>query len=460
MDISNLKRALFQELGDDVVSDDSALLNSHDGDWSEAPRHAPELLLQPRCPAQVATALAILNRLCQPVVIQGGLTGLAGGATPQQGEVAMSLSRLNRIEAFDALGGTVTVQAGVTLEQVQEHVEGQGWIFPLDLGARGSCQLGGNAATNAGGNRVLRYGTMRERVLGLEVVLPDGTLLPMLGSVRKDTTGIDLKHLFIGAEGTIGVITRLVLALAPKPKATQTALCACSSFEASARLLVLLKRALPGLSAFELMWEGFVAAAVEMLGMPWPFATRSSVYVLIEVHGQDDVTDRTILETSLAEALEADLVDDVIVAQSIADASRLWTYREAVGELLGRLKPFAAFDLGVPLPQMESLVATLRETLGRTYPGMRHLFFGHLGDGNLHVLSGPCASDEQRQRIERTVYEATAKADGRISAEHGIGVLKLDSLSLSRSAPELELMRRIKNVVDPHAILNRGRVLE
>ena len=235
--MSELQTALVQALGPDSVVSEASVLEAHAGDWSDVKKERPSIVLVPRTPAQVAQTLSVLSQWRQRVVVQGGLTGLAGGATPRQGEVALSLAKLNRIEDFDRTAGTVTTQAGVTLEHLQSHVEAEGWFFPLDIGARGSCHIGGNAATNAGGNRVVRYGTMRDLVLGLEVALPNGTLVTMLNRVTKNATGIDLKQIFIGSEGTLGVITRLVLKLSPQPPSANTALCALDSFEAAVRLL-------------------------------------------------------------------------------------------------------------------------------------------------------------------------------------------------------------------------------
>lgn len=456
---TSLTDALANALGADRISTDPAVADTHAADWSDAPRCAPPLVILPRTPDEVARALAVLSQHRQPVVVQGGLTGLAGAATPQAGEVALSLARLNAIEAFDTIGGTVTVQAGVLLEQLQTHVEAEGWFFPLDLGARGSCQLGGNAATNAGGNRVVRFGTMRERILGLDVALPDGTVLPMLNRVTKNTTGIDLKQLFIGSEGLLGVITRLVLKLEPKPAAAQTALCALGSFDAAARLLKTLRMRLPGLSSFELMWDDFMQAACDVAKLRPAFSTRYPVYVLVETLGEASDDAQRALEAVLGDALEAGTIDDVIVAQSLEQAKQLWAARESVGELLGATRPHAAFDVGVPMEHMEQCVATLRARLEATFPQQRHLFFGHLGDGNLHVLSGPYADAAALLDVEALVYETVRDAGGCISAEHGIGVIKRPFLELTRSEAELDLMRRIKAVLDPEGILNGGRVI-
>jgi FAD/FMN-containing dehydrogenase len=458
--LQQLCDALVSTLGANSVSLDSGVAQAHAGDWSETAKQQPALVVFPKTPAQVAQALAVFSKFGHRVVVQGGLTGLAGGATPRPGEVALSLDRLNQIEDFDRVGGTITVQAGVALEQLQTHVEGDNWFFPLDLGARGSCQVGGNAATNAGGNRVIRYGTMRELVLGVEVALADGRLLTMLNRVTKNTTGIDLKHLFIGSEGTLGVITRLVLKLSPRPLAASTALCAVGSFEAAARLVKELQAQLPTLSAFELMWDDFMRAACEVAGARPPFSEAHPLYVLVETMGASQEAEREQLEQVLGRALEDEIVDDVIVAQSMDDAQGLWQYRETVGEMLARLKPHAAFDVGIPMAEMDRFVTSVRTALEQRFPDSRHLFFGHLGDGNLHVLSGPYEAPGKLHQVEELVYCAVAEAGGCISAEHGIGTVKKEFLHFSRSADELELMRSLKKVFDPAGVLNPGRIFD
>jgi len=451
--------ALTKALGETSVVLDAAVASGHAGDWSEAARCMPDIVVFPRTPQQVAATLQICARFRRHVVVQGGLTGLAGGATPREGEIALSLSRLNTIEEIDTVGGTATVQAGVILEELQRCVEEEGWYFPLDLGARGSCQIGGNAAVNAGGNRVIRFGTMRDMVLGLEVALPDGRLLSMLNRVTKNTTGVDLKHLFIGSEGTLGVITRLVVKLSPRPTNACTALCALPSFEAATRLIRDGQARLPGLSAFEVMWDDFMVAAREIHTLRPAFDAPAPVYALLETLGTDEAGERQQLEAFLADAFDRGLVVDAVVAQSMDDAERLWAYRETVGELLSHLKPHAAFDIGVPMAAMERFVDATRKALTRQFPRQRHLFFGHIGDGNLHVLSGPHDSTDDLHRVEELVYRAVAEVGGSISAEHGIGVVKRDFLHHSRSAAEIALMQEIKNLLDPAGVLNAGRIL-
>ncbi|KGB90070.1 FAD binding domain protein [Burkholderia multivorans] len=451
--------ALECALGDTSVVLDASVASAHAGDWSEATRCTPGIVVFPRTPQQVAATLEICSCFNRRVVVQGGLTGLAGGATPREGEIALSLSKLDAIEEIDAVGGTATVQAGVVLEELQRRVEVEGWYFPLDLGARGSCQIGGNAAVNAGGNRVIRFGTMRDMVLGLEVALADGRLLTMLNRVTKNTTGIDLKHLFIGSEGTLGVITRLVVKLSPRPTSACTALCALPSFDAATQLIRDARAILPRLSAFEVMWDDFMVAACEIHALRPAFGSPSPVYGLLETLGTDEADERQQLEVFLADALDRGLVADAVVAQSMDDAQRLWAYREAIGELLSHLKPHAAFDVGVPMNAMEGFVEATRKALTQRFPRQRHLFFGHIGDGNLHVLSGPHESPDDLHRVEDLVYRAVSDVGGSISAEHGIGVVKRDFLHHSRSADEIALMQEIKKLLDPAGVLNAGRIL-
>jgi FAD/FMN-containing dehydrogenase len=452
--------ALVSAIGHDCVLTGPALEGRHMSDWSDAPAASPRALLLPRTPSQVAAALQICHRDGQPVTVQGGLTGLAGGANPQPGEIALSLARLDAIEDVDPVGGTIVVQAGVTLERLQTVVAESGWMFPLDLGARGSCHVGGNAATNAGGNRVLRHGMMRQSILGLEVALADGTLLTMLDRVIKNNAGFDLKHLFIGTEGSLGIITRLSLKLEPARDASCTVLCGVANFAKSSLLLRQAKSMLPELSAFELMWHGYFEAAAAAIKRPLPFERPFPLYVLIETHGADGETGQAAVERFLARALEEGIVDDAIVAQSVDQAAQLWSYRESVSELLSLLRPCAAFDVSVSMPKMEALVDELRESLSRQHLGKSHLFFGHLGDGNLHLISGPYPDRHELEDVEDLVYRCVGRHRGSVSAEHGIGVVKKAHLHHSRSIEEISLMTRLKQLLDPQHILNPGRVVD
>lgn len=458
MSASALIASLENALGPDSVLTGERIALRQTQDWSEADAVPPLALLLPRSTDDVSAALRICRDHGYAVAIQGGLTGLAGGANPMAGEVALSLSRLDRIEDIDAVAGTAIVQAGVTLEKLQQACDEQGWLFPLDLGARGSCQIGGNAATNAGGSRVLRYGMMRNLVLGLEVVLADGTVLTMLDRVIKNNAGFDLKQLFIGSEGSLGVITRLSLMLAPKPTSQCLVLCGVESFADTLQLLRKAKASVPGLSAFEVMWDNYFDASVQAQGKTSPLAGSYPVYVLVEAVATDDTDPYAAMESFLEGAMEDGLVADAVVAQSGAQYEELWTIREGVSELLATFKPCAAFDVSVAITRMDELVQQLQDKLHQEFPAQKHLFFGHLGDGNLHLVSGPHPDAAQLERAEEIVYSCVGAFGGSISAEHGIGVIKRDFLHHSRSKAEVVLMRQLKEMLDPKGILNPGRV--
>ncbi len=431
-------------------------------DWmSSAPRSFVRALVRPGTTAEVSALLRLCHAHRVPVVPQGGLTGLAGGAQPVPGCVLLSLERMKAIEEIDPAASSITVQAGVTLQQVQEAAQAQDLFFALDLGGRGSCTIGGNLSTNAGGNRVLRYGMARELLLGLEVVLADGTVLTQLNKMLKNNTGYDLKQLFVGSEGTLGVITRAVLRLHPQPRSHCTALCALQDYDAVLRLLTHARQHLGAqLSAFEMMWPDFyerMTAGLVHLSQPLP--PGHGAYVLIEAQGTEAARDQGHFEQVLADALELGMVQDVVVAQSESDAARLWAVRDASGEFRAVFWPHVGFDVSVPTGELGRFVDALKQRLRQRWAEADTVFFGHVGDANVHIGVKVGADEQPEAEIEDLVYGVVRDWQGSVSAEHGIGTLKRAYLPCSRSPAELALMRTLKQAMDPHQILNPGKVL-
>jgi FAD/FMN-containing dehydrogenase len=429
-------------------------------DWSGLTRGIPASLYRPRSVEEVSAILQHCNEQGRPVTIQGGLTGLAGGAVPADGDVAINLERMNAIEHIDELEGVMTVQAGATLLAVQEAAARAGWYFPIDLGARGSCQVGGNAATNAGGDRVVRYGTMRDSVLGVEAVLADGTVLSSLTRLVKNSAGLDLRFLFIGSEGTLGVITRLQLRLQPVPAPAVTAFAAAADTNALARLLRTLKRA-PGvdLIAFEFMSGEFVRAGARLANQSCPLGDDYPWYVLIESAERRQDAGFSSLQQALEKTLEEGDILDCALSASLTDTEDFWRIRHSIPELMTELKPTVNFDCGLPWVEMEGFVDRVNAAMHERYPGATHLFFGHMGDNNIHLMSGPHRSEDMHD-VEERVYAELRGRDGTISAEHGIGFIKKPYLGYTRNAAELAILRQLKAVFDPKNILNPGRVLD
>jgi FAD/FMN-containing dehydrogenase len=417
-------------------------------------------ILRPTSTEQVSRMLAACNAAGQPVVPMGGLTGLVRGCVAGPGEIGLSLERMHRIESVDPVNRTMTLEAGVPLEAVQQEAEKHGLLYPVDFGARGSAHIGATVATNAGGNGVIRYGMTRDSVLGLEAVLADGTVIPAMNRMIKNNAAYDLKQLFIGTEGTLGVVTRLVLRLREAPRSTQTALVAVGGFADVTRLLKHMDGALGGsLSAFEVMWNEFyrLVTTPPARGTP-PIGQEHPYYVLLEGSGGDPGRDQARFEEALAAAIEAGLVADAVVASSEAQRASLWALRDDVEQVF-RLGMPVVFDISLPVTEMEGYVAEMLARLEREWPAYRRFVFGHLGDGNLHVIAAGPPGLEARHGIERCVYEPLASRNGSVSAEHGIGLEKQPWLPISRSAAEIALMRRLKQALDPNAILNPGRVL-
>ena len=419
----------------------------------------PLVVARPATVAQLASLVTLCAQENRKITIAGGGSGLAGGAAPDDGDVVLSLELLNQVEDIDEAGGTALVQAGVVLETLCGAVEEKGWYFPLDLGARGSCQIGGNIATNAGGNRVLRYGTTRQLVLGLEVVLPDGTILTMLDRTLKNNTGLDIKQLFIGTEGTLGIITRVVVRLFPRPQTRRSALVGLASFAQIAPLLKAARGALPELSSFEVMWQDYVAEAARVKGKTVPFEGTWPLTVLLETEGADTPMFHAGFDTFLESILENNTVQDAIVPQSLEQAADLWAIRDGIGALFQSLRPFVAFDIGIPLKDMGAFIEQTMDELNARWPQASNLLFGHLGDGNLHLTTGHL-QEADLIPVEEAVYALTHRFNGSISAEHGIGRLKKPFLHYSRDDTQQQVMRRIRQVLNPQGLVNAGRILD
>lgn len=422
----------------------------------------PVAIVRPASTDEVAAVLRACGMHRVPVVTQGGRTGLTGGATPVDGCVVLSLERMSGVEEIDPAAATITVRAGTPLQTVCDAADDAGFLFPLDLGARGSCQIGGNIATNAGGNRVIRYGMTRELVLGLEVVLADGTVVTAMNKMLKNNTGYDLKQIFVGSEGTLGVITRAVLRLQPRPQSMCTAVCAVADYDGGVRLLRHAREALAGtLSAFEMMWPDFyelVTRNVRSLRPPLPYGFGA--YVLIEALGSDQAADQARFEAMFSAALEQKLVADAVIAKSRGEAKALWAVRDASAEFPRIFWPHVKFDVSIPTADIGRFVATTKAAIRARWADAQTVTFGHIGDSNIHFEVKVGDGAQPDTEIAQIVYDGVRQWSGSISAEHGIGLLKRPYLAYTRTPAEIELMRRLKRVLDPLGIMNPGKVFE
>ena len=438
--------------------------------WRDRWNGRAALVLRPASTAEVAEIVRICAEHRVAIVPQGGNTGLTGAGQPHEHgeEVIVSMGRMKRIREVDPLNDTLTVEAGVVLAEAQRAADGIDRLFPLSLAAEGSCQIGGNLGTNAGGTQVLRYGNTRSLVLGLEVVLPDGRVWNGLRGLRKDSTGYDMKQLFIGSEGTLGIITAAVLRLFPKPTDAQIAMAAVPDPEASVRLLAHLRKELgEAVTAFELMGRICLDHAFAYLeGHEDPFDAPHDWYVLTEVTGQGAPgTLHDPLAEALAAAFEDGLVRDAVVAASGDQAHKLWSIRE---EQADAQKPAGAsikHDVSVPVSRVAAFLAKSDAALEAAYPGIRPVSFGHVGDGNIHYNPlrpedwDDAAFAAEREKVNRIVHDIAVELGGSISAEHGIGRLRLDEAEIYKPAEELDMMRAIKRAFDPHNIMNPGKVI-
>lgn len=418
---------------------------------------APKAVLRPRTKQDVSAMLAMCHAARQTVVPWGGLTGLVGGADCGPEDVALSLQLMTGIEDIDVLGQTLTVRAGTPLVTVQQAAEAKGLFFPLDIGARGSATIGGNIATNAGGNRVLRYGMMRELVLGLEAVLADGRVVSSMAALLKNNTGLDPKHLFIGTEGTLGIVTRAVLRLWPKAERTETAFIACPGVDAMVQTMRRLNGALSGrLTSFEGMWPEFYRQVTKPGRAVAPLPDGHACYALVEAGVGN--SDPPLLESLLGSALADGLVEDAVIAQSESQRLAFWEVRDGVHYLykdgIDRHN-----DVSVSVSSIGAYVRDVHANMAVRAPDCGIFTFGHIGDGNVHFSIGGVTDAATAERVDSCIYDPLPGYRGSVSAEHGIGLKKRDKLHLSRGSDEIFVMAAVKRALDPHGILNPGKIL-
>jgi FAD/FMN-containing dehydrogenase len=439
-------------------------------DWRGRFTGSAAAVLRPADTQQVAAVIALCAAAKVPVVPQGGNTGLVLGSVPDRtgNAVVLSMKRMNRIRSMDLVNNTITVEAGCILETVQDAASEAGRLFPLSLAAEGSCTIGGNLATNAGGTAVLRYGSMRDLCLGLEVVTADGKIWEGLRGLRKDNTGYDLRNLFIGAEGTLGIITAAVLKLFPQPKVQVTAMVGLNTPEDALRLLTMAQATCAAsLTGFELMSQFSLALVTQHFPqMRTGFAQAYPQYVLLEISDSESEEHATaMLEALVAEAMESEVLCDAIVASSIAQSQALWSLREHITLAQAAEGKHVKHDVSVPISSIAEFIGTTDALLQDAFPGCRMVTFGHLGDGNLHYnVSAPeDLADEafitHQDAINQKVHDSTVRFGGSISAEHGLGMLKRDEIRRYKSDVELSLMLAIKNALDPDKLMNPGKVL-
>jgi FAD/FMN-containing dehydrogenase len=427
--------------------------------------HTP-VVLRPGSTKEVSELLKIANETSTAIVPQGGNTGLVGGQITHNGEVVLSLQRLDKIREIDPVSNTITCEAGVTLQRAREAAAEADRLYPQLLPSEGSCTIGGNLSTNAGGTAALAHGISRSHALGLEVVLADGRIMNNLNKLKKDNTGYDLRDLFIGAEGTLGVITAAVLRLVPRPRSVETAWAAIPDVQAAVDLLGLAaERTAGGVTSFEIMARMGIDIVVKHGGARDPLATKSPYSVLIELSSQRPEGLREPMEQILAEGLEKGLVLDATIAESVEQGKAFWKIREQFGEMQGREGGSIKHDVSVPVAKIPAFIEEANAAAVKLIPGSRPLPFGHVGDGNIHYnISQPAGADKAAflkrwDDMNDVVYKIVLKYGGSVSAEHGVGIVKRDYLPKIKDPVAYDLMKTLKRTLDPKGILNPGKVL-
>lgn len=444
---------------DGVTADATSDLESFNSDWMRKYKGRSKLVIKPQSTKDVSRILEYCNKNMLAVVPQGGNTGLVGGSVPVFDEIVLNMSRMKNIRSFDEVSGILVMDAGCILESVDQLLAEKNYMFPLDLGAKGSCQIGGNVATNAGGLRLLRYGSLHGNVLGIEAVLPDGTIMDDLSTLRKNNTGYDMKQLFIGGEGTIGIITGVSILCPQRSKAINVAFFGLETFEKAQRAFREAKSQLSEiLSAFELMDSQSQDIVHTVTSKQRPLEGRHPFYCLIETSGSNSDHDSEKLQALLEHVMTEDIVSDGVVAQDESQIQSLWSWREGIPECIGHWGGVYKYDLSIPLPELYQLVEDTRERLesaglvgeDEKHPVVSVAGYGHMGDSNLHLNVATRRYDKEVERnLEPFIYEWISKRHGSISAEHGLGLAKKAFIGYSRSDTMIRLMKQIKNLYDP-----------
>jgi FAD/FMN-containing dehydrogenase len=462
-----LIESLRAVVGDAHLLTDAADMAPYSTDWRGRYTGLPLAIVSPGDTPQVAEVVRLCAEAGVAVVPQGGNTGLCGGATPISGEVLVSLRRLNRVRAIDVANNTISVEAGCTLAAVQEAAASADRLFPLSLAAEGTATIGGNLSTNAGGVQVLRYGNARELCLGLEVVLADGRVWNGLRALRKDNTGYDMKHLFIGAEGTLGLITAAVLKLYSRPRSTATGWASVATPAAAVVLLTRLREAIGGrVTAFELVGRPALDLVLKNIpGSRDPLEQASPWQVLVELSDTMESDLASALAAVLADAIADGVAGDAVIAQNEAQAWAFWALRENISEAQKIEGVSIKHDISLPVSRIAEFIGQADAALAAAFPGVRIVCFGHVGDGNLHYnQSKPHAQDNtafvgQTAPVNRIVHDLVHRLGGSISAEHGLGRLKREEVLRYKSDVEMDMMRAVKKALDPKALMNPGKVL-
>ncbi|MBT5185300.1 MAG: FAD-binding oxidoreductase [Kordiimonadaceae bacterium] len=454
--MSDFINQLITDFGENTIQTGEAITNRASSYWDPTPISA-KAVIKPNTVQELSEILKRCNDEGQIVVTHGGVTGCSKAADTTPDHVVISTQRMNKIEEIDQIGGTITIQAGAILENVQNKVAEKGFYYPIDLGARGSCTVGGNAATNAGGINVIRYGMMRNHVLGLEAVLADGTIISSMNKVIKNNAGYDLKQLFIGTEGTLGIITRVIVKLESAPNNFQTALIGLNDFSQVTKFLLHMKKNTGSrLSAFEVMWGNYYHDVTTDGGHPPPMRRDYPYYVIAETSGTHPASDEVVFMAALESALENDIINDAVIAKSDQERNKIWTVREDFEPILNK-EPMFLYDISLPIKYMETYTDKVQKDFKNAWPNSDCYAIGHIGDGNLHFFVCPNQGDETlHHQSNQIVYDPLKEIGGSVSAEHGIGHEKKEWLSHSRSDVEINMMKILKKTLDPNNILNPG----